>query len=389
LAKKHLYEIDLMRAFIMLGVLSVHTVTLYMARLQDMTPSFLTVGAVHTSMHFTRESFMFITGLVLFVTYYHRVFNPLTFWWKRLTLIAVPYIVWNILYILFEGTYNTSFDGSLMSLLHQLEYSLKTGNQFYLYYVLVSIQLYIIFPFLLFGLRKFERWHLQIFIVSFLIQLLLMYLDKFPPTTGADWPYILSKIYQYRDRFVLTYQFWFIAGGIVACNYGRIQSFMERHARALRLALLVGAVIVWAHYFFDRLVLNESDGVAEIVLQPIMIPYSLVVTANLWYAGIQWARRRTLPSWQRFSRFVGIASSASFGIYLLQPFPLYLTRMTVNTMNVPKWLYFSSIPFAILFVYFSGMVIAHWLGKIPIIAYCVGRKVNVTRHKSSPVSTTA
>lgn len=392
--RKHLYEIDLMRAFIMLGVLSVHTTSFFNDLNRHLPFAFATFGALITSLHFTREAFMWITGLVLFITYYRRPFHTWQFWKKRFFLIAIPYIVWTIVYILFRGALNPSFQWTTANLLSSIRHSLETGNQYFLYYIVVSMQLYLVFPFLLRALRKFERYHVQILIGSFILQLLFMAFNKFvlmhvdPSSLGP----VFSRIDRYRDRFILTYQFWFIAGGIIACHYELINNFLRRHARALVISLVVGTLIVWGHYFFDRFALHEAEGLAELVLQPIMIPYSLLVAANMWYAGLQWSDRRQRPGWMPFSRFVKTASNASFGIFLLQPFPLYYMEWTVHHLSIwgiPLWIHYCLWPFSILFVYFSGMFGAYWLGKIPVISYCVGRKTDLFRRKPKVVQTTA
>lgn len=385
-ARKHLFEIDLMRAFIMLCVLSVHTTSFFNGLNQDMTRSFLGMGAVITSLHYTREGFFFITGLVLFVTYYHREFHPLQFWRKRFTLIVVPYIVFNILYILFEGVLSKSFNWSFADLWRLTWTSVVTGHQFFLYYILVSMQLYVVFPLLLMGLRKWERWQLHILIVSFVLQMVMMWAFKFGVIPGQNLPWGLQQVYFYRDRFVFTYQFWFIAGGIMACHYDRVLAFVDRHRFALRAWLVVGVLTVWGHYFFDRLVLLQPEDIADTVLQPIMIPYSLLVTANVWYAGVQWSRRRARQGWQPFSRFIEIASATSFGIFLIQPFPLHYMEITIlhwQNIGNPAWLHFTLWPFCILFVYFSSMFVSHWIGKIPLLSYIVGRKVPIPRRSQS------
>lgn len=392
-AKKHLYEIDLMRAFIMLSVLSVHTTSDFNGMNTDMSPGFLTLGAIISSLHYTREAFMFMTGLVLFVTYYRRDFRTLTFWKKRFLLIVVPYIVFNILYILFESTYMQGFEWSPGWLLHFLWSSLITGNQWFLYYIVVSMQLYLVFPLLLKGLRKTEKWHVHIFVASFLLQLALMAFNKqvLMHVNPSSLPPVLSQLDQYRDRFVLTYQFWFVAGGIMACHYEKVLAFADRHVRSLRLALVMGLAVLWGHYFIDRMIYHEVEAMAELVLQPIMIPYALIVTANMWYAGVQWARRREQKGWIPFSRFIKVAAGASFGIFLMQPFPLYYMMRTIvffRNIGIPEWLHYTLLPFSILFVYFSGMFIAHFIGKVPILGYIVGNKADLPRRRSRAFSTT-
>jgi hypothetical protein len=132
--------------------------------------------------------------------------------------------------------------------------------------------------------------------------------------------------------------------------------------------------------------MHESEALSELVLQPIMIPYALLATLNMWYAGVLWSRRRAIPRWRPFSRFVEIAAGASFGIFLLQPFPLrYMaeTILVLRNVGIPLWLHYSLLPLCVLFVYGSGMVVAHFIGKVPILSYVVGRRSTIGRPKKS------
>lgn len=386
--KQHLYEVDLMRGVIMLGVLSVHTLARYIEmEPQSMTRALFYMGGIISSLHFTRESFMFITGLVLFITYYFKDFHTLQFWRKRFLLVGIPYVVWNLVYILF-GDARSSFHWSIGYILWDFGHSLMVGNEFYLYYVLVTLQLYVVFPFLLFALRKLERWHLHIFIGSFLFEVFMMYVTKFvlPHIHAQTLPVVLRYMDIYYERFILTYQFWFVAGGIFACHYKQILAWVDKHEKWLWISLTGGLVLFFAHYVVDWSFLNER-GLAYTVMQPIMVPYSALITLVMWRSGVHWARRREQPSWSGFSKFVQIASTTSFGIFLIQPFPLYIMEWTIKRIHVPGWVHFSLIPFAVLFVYFSSMFVAYWIGKTPLISYCVGQKVKLKKRGARSMST--
>ncbi len=384
LAKRYLHEIDLMRAFVILGVLAVHTTSFFNALNQDMTTGYLTLGALITSMHYTRETFFFVTGLVLFITYYRRPFRTLVFWRKRFLLIVIPYIFWTIAYICFQGALNQGTEWTFAVFWPIIQHALLTGSEYFLYFLVVSIQLYFVFPVLLYGLRKFEKYHVWILIGSFLFQLAMMWFNKFVLDyyNPVGLPRVLVDLDKYRDRFVLTYQFWFVAGGILACHYDKVAEFVRKHGKAILVTLTIGVFIVWAHYFYDRLVLGEYEGMAELVLQPIMIPYSLLVTVVYWYAGLSWSRRMAWPNWKPFTSFVKLAASTSFGIFLLQPFPLYWMEYSVNhidRLGIPTWLHYCLWPLSILFVYFTSMFFSYWIGKIPYLSYVVGQKTHFFR----------
>ncbi|WP_462409568.1 acyltransferase [Neobacillus sp. Marseille-QA0830] len=374
--KIHLYEIDFMRTFIMLGVLSVHTMTIFTNEMEKGTFPSLAMSAVHSSMHVTRMGFMFITGLVLFITYYPKEFHILSFWKKRLSLIAIPYLFWNIVYILFRSTYSLDFNGSFLSFLKELVTSLLQGDEFYIYFVLVSFQFYLVFPFLLFAIRKYEKWHPQIFIGSVIFQLALMTFYKFgiPHIDRSGWPYLLS----HYGVFVLTYQCWFIAGGMVACHYEKISRFIEKHTKSIMISLLSGVFLMWFYYYYNRFFLLLTENKAQEPHQPLFLPYSLLVIAALLIFGKRWAGHRTEQKWQPFSAYIMLASKTSFGMFLVQPFPLFIVKQVAPMLSDMKWLYVLAIPLSILFVYGSSMFLSYWLNKLPLVSYVVGRKSSIT-----------
>ena len=62
--KKHLYEVDLMRCFFMLGVVLNHVASTFAAALgNEATPAGRFLVSTRLILHFPRFGFMFITGL--------------------------------------------------------------------------------------------------------------------------------------------------------------------------------------------------------------------------------------------------------------------------------------------------------------------------------------
>ncbi|SIS53364.1 acyltransferase [Alicyclobacillus vulcanalis] len=392
MGKRYLDEIDLMRAFVILGVLTVHTLSFFNVLNSDGTPQFYVLGALITATHFTRETFMFVTGLVLFTTYVHQdPFRPGPFWRKRFQLIAIPYVVWTLAYIAFVALLTPGFSWTWSTLFPIVVHNLLTGNMFFLYFLVVSMQLYLVFPLLLSGIRRAARYHVHILVASFALEICLMWLNQNvldSLTLNSHWPKWLYDLYTYRDRNLLMYQFWFVAGAVLACHYDRVAEWMVRHRKALFITLGAALFVLWGHYALERLFLHDSEDDAELVLQPIMVPYSLIVTCAFWYAGLAWSKRRERPGWRLFSRFVRVASQTSFGIYLLQPFPLYAMEIVIDHLDaqgIPSWLHYALLPLAILFTYFSSMLVAYVLMKIPFVSYAVGRRATVGRRARETV----
>src|SRR5919199_5988854 len=91
-------------------------------------------------LHFTRATFFVITGFVLFHSNYRRDLDLGRFWRRRFLLIGVPYVVWSVLYWLTYAYRYRSVD------LRQLAVQLLTGTaEYHLYFLLVSMQVYLVF----------------------------------------------------------------------------------------------------------------------------------------------------------------------------------------------------------------------------------------------------
>ncbi|MCL6441954.1 MAG: acyltransferase [Alicyclobacillus sp.] len=378
--KAHYYEVDLMRACIILGVVCEHLSYFFSLYTVPLSTARVGFDLPVVTFHFTREAFMFITGLVLFITYYRREFHTLPFWLKRFKLIVIPYIVWNIIYLLFGGLWQPGFNWQVGYLWHALWLDLLTGNQFFLYYLVISMQLYIVFPLLLRLIKWTEKVHSWVFGISFAVQIGLMALNKFwlPTLSVAHWPTWLMVLVQFRDRFILTYQFWFIAGAIVAVHYPRIRDAVLARARLIGILLPFAVAAVLAHFVLDYRVLHESESQSVLVLQPIMIPYSLLIATVFWVVGLRWAAIRTLPHRRRLSACIQFFSKASFGIFLVHPIALVCIEFALGHVlpGAPLALRLILLPCSIAVTYVASGGVAHVLGNIPYVSYVVGQRTD-------------
>ncbi|MFB5191829.1 acyltransferase [Alicyclobacillus fastidiosus] len=378
--KKHLYEIDFMRACIIFGVLVVHVTSFYNTFEPNFTRRNLFYEGLLSSFHFTRESFMFITGIVLFITYCRKdVFQSRSFWKKRFLLIAIPYIGWNTLYMLFMKSYVPGFTWS--SFLPKLGMGLLTGNEFYMYFLVVSMQLYLFFPLMLKAIKKIKKGHWWIFAGSFVLQLGLMafnqyYLQNIPLSHVPVW---IRWLDQYRDRFILTYQFWFVAGALLAVHYEQAKAFVVRHARMVFTIFLIMLALLLVHAGYDRMILRESDGMTTLVLQPIMVPYALMVTVVLWLVGIKWSEAREQN--KKISKVITFFGNASFGIFLIQPFTLHYDDDFIYAYHMSLTAHLFLLPLSIVGVYLVSAALSWMIGKIPVLSYIVGKKVGIKRKR--------
>jgi len=379
--KPHLHEVDLMRACIILGVICVHVLSSFNVRTPDGSWMDVSSGILMMTFHFTREAFMFITGLVLFYTYYDRPFTATSFWKKRFLLIAIPYIAWTAIYILFQGTFLKGFEWTAPYLVHTFLTSLATANQYFLYFLLVSMQLYVVFPLMVRWLKRSERHHRAIVAAAFFVEIGIMIWNQasLQFVNVYQLPEWLRILVRYRDRDIFTYEFWFIAGAMFAIYYPRVKAWAMSHARTLFWTWLGMWCLLFGIYFLNRDGFHLTGGEIVDTLQPVMVPYSLAVALVLWRIGLGWQARRARGLMPRASRVIRFFGGVSFGIFLIHPIALRFVELLADQIHVSLPVQYAMLPIWIALTYVSSGIAAYLIGKIPFVGYIVGEKAGLPK----------
>src|SRR5579885_1802433 len=209
--RPYLHELDRLRIITALSVIAVHV--LGMTLFLDKTPfAFEAQNAFVSIFHFTREVFMFVTAFALVYVYYGKPFSWGHFWKRRGIGVVLPYTLWTFVYFwVNDYLLSTNRPSSPLSIVQTLVWDLLTGNASYqLYYILLTIQFYLIFPFFLMFLRRVERHPWLVLGISSVLEFGILYAlqsnlqARLLPGQGASW------VNQFKDGFVLTYQFFFV-----------------------------------------------------------------------------------------------------------------------------------------------------------------------------------
>jgi peptidoglycan/LPS O-acetylase OafA/YrhL len=267
-------------------------------------------------LHFTRETFFVITGFVLFHSGYRRDLELPRFWRRRFLLIGVPYLVWSLIYFTWNGLHQPQ--GALHHgagyAVHELWFQLLTGTAAYhLYFLLVSMQIYLVFGLLLWLVRRTEGHHGRLLAAVAAYQLLLFWLlhDVIPSWRGA--PHWLGVLDGYAQQLLPSYLVYVVAGALVAVHIERAQAWVLRHGRLVVLAVVVGALLTEAVYLW-QVGTGTRPSRASDVLQPVMVGWTLVLTTGLLAVGLRYALRATSG---RPLPWVREGARISFGVFLV------------------------------------------------------------------------
>lgn len=368
--KRYLHEVDLMRVIFIGGVLMNHTTTAFKSNMTNDSFSQIFLEATHLALHFTRMGFMFMTGLVLVLNYYDRKNNWLQFWKKRYLSVGIPYISWNAIILLFA----TVTAGSMINwstYWEHLKTALIYGNEYYMYYILVTFQLYLIFPLIVYIFKKFPKHHLAILIGSGVIQLLLMIGLKYwlPGIDRSGWWYLFRA---YGNN-VLVYQFYFIAGAFVAIHYDQVDAFIEKNHKMIAGVTGLLSLGTIALFFGNLKILKLSMSATESVHQPYIFIYDIFMIAFVFWIGRQYAKARdkNLAAWK--DRSIKNLSKVSFGIYLVQSIPILTLYGILSLIHIPSWLLLLTFPLGYAFVLGLAFLISWFCYKVPPFGVLIGR----------------
>lgn len=359
-----------MRVLFIGGVLLNHTTTTFKNNVGSGSGSQLFIEATHLMLHFTRMGFMFMTGLVLVLNYYNRDNHWLGFWKKRYISVGIPYIGWNAILMWF-ATITAGVAINWPSYYKNLIDAIIHGNKYYMYYILVTFQLYLIFPLLVYMFKKLPNHHIAILVTSAIVQLLLVIGIKYwlPGVDRDSWWY-LFRAYGLN---VLVYQFYFIAGAFVAIHYDQVDKFIEKNHRVIgwsTLALSIGTVLL---FFGNQYILKLSMSATESIHQPLIFIYDTFMIAFVFWIGRQYAHARNhgLPNWM--DRIVRNMAKVSFGIYLVQTIPITLLYGILSTMHLPSIVMLLLLPVGYVFVLGGAFLISWFCYKIPPFGVLIGR----------------
>ncbi|GEO48322.1 acyltransferase [Companilactobacillus kimchii] len=368
--KKYLYEVDLMRVLFIGGVLLNHTTTAFKNNVGNGSGSQLFIEATHLMLHFTRMGFMFMTGLVLVLNYYNRDNHWLNFWKKRYISVGIPYIGWNAILMWF-ATVTAGVAISWPDYYKNLIDAIIHGNKYYMYYILVTFQLYLIFPLIVYMFKKLPKHHTAILATSAIIQLLLVIGIKYwlPGVDRDSWWYLFRAY----GMNVLVYQFYFIAGAFVAIHYDQVDKFIEKNHRVIGWSTLVMAIGTVFLFFGNQNILKLSMSATESIHQPFIFIYDTFMIAFVFWIGRQYAHARNNGLPKIIDRMVSNMAKVSFGIYLVQTIPITLLYGILSMIKVPSIVMLLLLPLGYAFVLGGAFLISWFCYKVPPFGVLIGR----------------
>jgi peptidoglycan/LPS O-acetylase OafA/YrhL len=246
--------------------------------------------------------------------------------------------------------------------LGHLGYMISTGY-YQLYFLLVIMQFYLVFPLVLGLLRRTRGHHGLVIAVTAVTQLLL--------TIGMHWGLLPPLMLRWEQQDALSYLLYLIAGGVVAFHLEQADAWVRRHARLIMAYTVAAALAAEAVYFLAAHGVTSMLGSGNDPFQPSVIPFNVGVITCGYLAGVELVRpgrsRRTQAA-------VRIGSDNSYGIYLSQM--LFLVILTTagwpRLDSVLPWPLVCLLVVAVVFA--CCITLTALLARTPLAVPLTGRK---------------
>jgi peptidoglycan/LPS O-acetylase OafA/YrhL len=375
-AKGYLHQLDFVRTITFLGVIFVHT----LLSTNDQVNGTVT-NALALNMHFTRNTFFALTGLVLAYGMLGKAesFRVVPFWRKRVPVVVVPFVIWAFAY----WVYFKAVGGDLGQVPHRfgefLNHLAWGGTDGYqLYFIFVTIQIYLLFPVMFWIARKTRGRHLALLAASAALELGVYALMTYYQPTNWFGETVMPHLY----ATLLPYQFFVMLGIVAAFHRERIEAALLRDW-----PLVFGgtAIMVAIGQLLYQLRMHDGAApwIAARIYEPSALPLYLSLTVTVYTVGLLLARHRNaLPL---ITRFAAYGTKRSFGVFLVHV-------MVLSTLLLPKsgqqpWLATLPGPIGTLVTYLLTVVITlgvvELLSRAPKAQWWVGRA-----RKPKPVRST-
>lgn len=353
--KPRLDHVDAMRPVKQAGVVSTHSLLAFAPG------AAITVGGALVLLHVTREGFLFISACML--TYGYQDLDRIGyryFYRRRAIAVALPYFCWTVIYFFLSmpGKSLTPLSG-----VQHFFFILGTGY-YQLYYLVVIMQFYLLFPALFWLVRKMSDHHWTLIVVSFMLQVLI--------TGMQHWGVFPSKMRGFwATREIIEYQFYLISGVVVALHLTEVHGWLCRNGWKIFGATVVAAAVAEAWFAASHDHIVRWFGSGSDPLQPIVIPFNIGAIACLYLLGV-WL---VAPERSHYIRLMTRSGSDnSYTIYLAQMiFIIGLEDLAWKSLNhVIPWPLVAAIGVAVVLL--SCILLGSILARTHLSVALTGRE---------------
>jgi peptidoglycan/LPS O-acetylase OafA/YrhL len=372
MARRRLDHVDAMRPVKQAGVISTHSV-LYFAP----AAASLGSGAALLLLHVSREGFFFVSSCML--TYAYAGLNRSQlgrFYWRRFLSVGIPYLCWSAIYFLYHLP--TAHYASVAAALRGLANMMATGY-YQLYFLLVIMQFYLVFPLVLMLLRRTRNHHVLVVAVAAVAQVAL--------AICMHWNLLPAVMIEFGQQDALSYLLYLVGGCAVAFHLDQVHTWVCGHARLIVTLTIAAAIAAEGIYFLAASGVTTMLGSGNDPFQPSVIPFNIGAVTCGYLAGVALVKPQRS---RRVRAAVRSGSDNAYGIYLSHMlFITTLSRVGWGKLSgVIPWPALCLATVAVVFA--CGAALTGLLARTPLAVPLTGRtRVPWRRDRPLPLQAAA
>ncbi|MCM2466358.1 acyltransferase [Methanoculleus oceani] len=357
-------EVEYLRGFAALAVIAVH-VSMNFTRIPGVNLLALVNVVVYVLAHFAVPVFIFISGWVLAARYSGAYSLP-DFYSRRARTILLPYLFFTALYLLVTVEGMIGFAG--VPTPERVVEALLIGNAAYhLWFFVLIIQLYLLFPLIARGYDRFDRGGAALFLLLALLFVQILW-NVGAHLTGA---FVGPEWYTVLIRLFPSHLFYFVLGIYVARHTDRCRSALRSFSPAGVLAAAgAGAVLLGGMWAASVLHYGSFSGssLAVFCIYRILEPFYYVpVIAALVLAAwrLDGGGGRTAGASRSFGEH-------SYGIYLVHPLVIAAAAAAWFSLTGLSWADRTTYPVIFLAAAAASYGAVRGASGVPYAGYLVG-----------------
>ncbi|WP_019203666.1 acyltransferase [Tsukamurella sp. 1534] len=303
---------DLARVLLFLGVVISHCISTI-----NFTPDVIRESTFLTTLlHITRYGFVAVTVFVLALSMRGKTMTATAFWRKRIGLVLWPFLVWTLVYSITDHLLlpNDPFPSFGRSLGDLARTSVTGDAKYQLYFLLISMQIYLVFPLLMKAAPWTSRHPWWTLSIAAAIQLgVFVFYQYTPRPPGQPWQTLFNHMWKLLPMYAL-----FIALGLVfAQHYAAVSDWLRAHLLPVVLVSVLASAFSMVAYLRGTEPGNVPET-ASAAWAPSLLPWLVGGMVLLWLSTMLWddLRQSGRPVGERA---VSYATLRAFGVFAVHP----------------------------------------------------------------------
>ena len=360
-------ELSVVRGIALWAVVGIHTFSMGTTNIEVGETGYFLYKIIHTLLQFAVPCFIFLASILLSYNLGDKKQKLVGFYKKKGMRILVPYFVWTFIYVIpkmFKGW--IPFD-SLWSKDSWLYWFLWGKGHDHLYFMSVMVQICIVAPLFIFGIRLIMRYAKKystpIIITGAVVGQVVLYL--------IYKRYIYSWIHS-SATLMISYFLLIVMGIYIGFNYDNFIKWLEKRKSIVIIGTMISAsiYIVLVYRMANQIQISTTFYQMNWYVYTFLVSMLLVLIA------------RKIQD-KKFTKYISWIGTYSFGIYLIHPIQTFFLKQHVTTSN-PVLLMIIILVSQALIILSCGFL-TKMIQSNRLTAWVVGEKIKENRHDNEVI----